>query len=152
MQNVSTELGSIGMLKQTSTLDSNMPDITSLDLLDQESAPINKLHAPSSPTGNTNKVCPQSLKKLSAVPLVKNTVRMEKEKTPPGFPDSVYSQAAAIFQKTRVEKNHGHRLIRYGPSGVDHDSDVIADGDASTKQNEHWAYDLAFNTLKCEYD
>lgn len=156
MQYLSTELGSIGMLKPTftPTLDSNMPDITSLNLLDQESAPKNKPHTPSSPAGNSKKVCPQSPKKLSTVPLVKNTVRMEREKTPPGFPDSVYSQAAAIFQKTHVVKDHVHRLIRYGPSGVDDDTTddgIIAGGDVNIKQNEHWAYDLAFNTLKCEY-
>ncbi|XP_056589704.1 putative methyltransferase NSUN7 [Triplophysa dalaica] len=136
------------MLKPTfaSTLDSNMPDITSLNLLDQDSALKNKPHAPSSPKGNMKKVCPQSLKKLSTVPLVKNTVRMEREKTPPGFPDSVYTQAAAIFQKTHVEKDHVHRIIRYGPSGVDDASGII--GDVNIKRNEHWAYDLAFNTLK----
>lgn len=33
----------------------------------------------------------------------------------------------------------------------DKDSGIVDDGDPSTKQNEHWAYELAFNTLKCKW-
>nr|XP_055061517.1 putative methyltransferase NSUN7 [Misgurnus anguillicaudatus] len=115
-----------------------MPHITSLNLPDQESAPKNKVHAPSSPKGPTEKICTHSLKKLATVPLVRNVVRMEREKAHLGFPDSVYSQAAAIFQKTHAEKDLVHGLNR----------GFVVGGDAGAKQNEHWAYDLAFNALK----
>lgn len=160
MQCVFTEFGSIRMVKQTlsSTLDSDLPDITSLNLLDQESAPKNKEHTPVSPKGPMRKVCIQSLKKrVTAVPTER---KMERDGTPLGFPDSVYIHAAAIFQKTQVEKDLAHRLIRYrsispkGDGGVDDDDDedsgIVDDGDANTQKNEHWAYELAFNTLKCE--
>ncbi|XP_077060689.1 putative methyltransferase NSUN7 [Siphateles boraxobius] len=149
------ELGSIRMVKQTlnSTLDSDLPDVTSLNLLDQESTPKNKAHTPESPKDPMRKVCVQSLKKrVTAVSAERNRVRMERGGTPLGFPDSVYFHAAAIFQKTHVEKDLAHRLIRYGhisPGGDDNDdSGIVDDSDANTKQNEHWAYELAFNTLK----
>ncbi|KAI2668616.1 hypothetical protein H4Q32_005373 [Labeo rohita] len=146
------------MVKQTlsSTLDSDLPDVTSLNLLDEESASKNKAQTPVTPKGLVRKVCNQPLKKrVTAVPTERN--RMEREGTPLGFSDSVYFHAAAIFQKTHVEKVIAHRLIRYrrtstkgGGGGDDDDDDSgIADfSDASTKQNEHWAYELAFNTLK----
>ncbi|XP_051766687.1 putative methyltransferase NSUN7 [Ctenopharyngodon idella] len=150
------------MVKQTlnSTLDSDLPDVTSLNLLDQESTPENKRHTAMSPKDPMGKVCVQSLKKrVTAVSAERNRVRMEREGTPLGFPDSVYFHAAAIFQKTHVEKDLARRLIRYGhisPGGDDDDDDddddndsgIVNDGDANTKQNEHWAYELAFNTLK----
>lgn len=82
------------------------------------------------------------------------------EGTPPGFPDSVYIHAAVIFQKTHVEKDLAHRFIRYrsfcprgdrdGDDDDDDDSGVVDDSDANTKQNELWAHELVFNTLKCE--
>ncbi|XP_067297885.1 putative methyltransferase NSUN7 isoform X2 [Pseudorasbora parva] len=137
------------------TLDSDLPDVTSLKLLDQESTPKNKALTPVSPKDPMRKVCVQSLKKrVTAVSAERIRVRMEREDTPLGFPDSVYFHAAAIFQKTHVEKDLAHRLIRYrhiSPSGDDDDDDdseIVNDGDANTKQNEHWAYELAFNTLK----
>lgn len=160
MQYIFTEFGSVRMVKQTlsSTLDSDLPDVTSLNLLDEESASKNKAQTPVTPKGLMRKVCNQPLKKrVTAVPTERN--RMEREGTPLGFSDSVYFHAAAIFQKTHVEKVIAHRLIRYrrtstkgGGGGDDDDDDSgIADfSDASTKQNEHWAYELAFNTLKCE--
>lgn len=158
MQCVFTEFGSIRMVKQTlsSTLDSDLPDVTSLNLLDQESAPKNKAHTPVSPKGPMRKVCIQSLKKrVTAVPTERN--KMKREGMPLGFPDSVYIHAAAIFQKTLVEKDLAHRLIRYrrtSPKGDDsddvEDSGIVNNVDSNTKKNEHWAYELAFNTLKCE--
>ncbi|XP_056112867.1 putative methyltransferase NSUN7 [Rhinichthys klamathensis goyatoka] len=148
------------MVKQTlnSTLDSDLPDVTSLNLLDRESTPKNKAHTPESPKDPMRKVCVQSLKKrVTAVSAERNRVRMERGGAPLGFPDSVYFHAAAIFQKNHVEKDLAHRLIRYGhisPGGDDDDDDddddsgIVDDSDANTKQNEHWAYELAFNTLK----
>ncbi|KAK7166444.1 hypothetical protein R3I93_006270 [Phoxinus phoxinus] len=149
------------MVKQTlnPTLDSDLPDVTSLNLLDQESTPKNKAHTPESSTDPMRKACVQSLKKrVTAVSAERNRVRMERGGTPLGFPDSVYLHAADIFQKTHVEKDLAHRLIRYGhisPGGDDDDDDeddddsrIVGDSDANTKQNEHWAYELAFNTLK----
>ncbi|XDV14860.1 hypothetical protein PO909_015036 [Leuciscus waleckii] len=146
------------MVKQTlnSTLDSDLPDVTSLNLQDQETTPKNKAHTPESPKNSMRKVCVQSLKKrVTAVFAERNRARMERGGTPLGFPDSVYFHAAAIFQKTHVEKDLAHRLIRYGhisPGGDDDDDDdddgIVDDTDANTKQNEHWAYELAFNTLK----
>lgn len=60
------------------------------------------------------------------------------------FPDRVYLQAAAIFQNTHQEKDVAHRLISYGErSGVPVPE---AEDEASQRQ----AYELAFNTLKCE--
>ncbi|XP_073698757.1 putative methyltransferase NSUN7 [Garra rufa] len=157
------DFGSVRMVKQTlsSTLDSDLPDVTSLNLLDQESAPKSKAQTPVSPKGPVRKVCTLSLKKgVTAVPTERN--RMEREGTPLGFPDSVYSHAAAIFQKTHVEKDLAHRLIRYrrtspkgdGGDGDDDDDDgdddsgIADDSSSNTKQNELWAYELAFNTLK----
>ncbi|XP_018949796.1 putative methyltransferase NSUN7 [Cyprinus carpio] len=144
------------MVKQTlsSTLDSDLPDVTSLNLLDQESAPKNKAHTPVFPKGPMRKVCIQSLKKrVTAVPTERN--KMKREGMPLGFPDSVYIHAAAIFQKTLVEKDLAHRLIRYrrtSPKGDDsddvEDSGIVNNIDSNTKKNEHWAYELAFNTLK----
>ncbi|KAL1282515.1 hypothetical protein QQF64_001318 [Cirrhinus molitorella] len=147
------------MVKQTlsSTLDSDLPDVTSLNLLDQESAPKNKAHTPVSPKGLMRKICTQSLKKrVTAVTTERN--RMEREGTPLGFPDSVYFHAAAIFQKTHVDKDLAHRLIRYrrtspkvdGEDDDDDDDDygIVDNSDDSTKKNEHWAYELVFNTLK----
>ncbi|XP_026059780.1 putative methyltransferase NSUN7 [Carassius auratus] len=149
------------MVKQTlsSTLDSDLPDVTSLNLLDQESAPKNKAHSPVSPKSPMKKVCIQSLKKrVTAVPTERNNLK--REGMPVGFPDSVYIHAAAIFQKSHVEKDLAHRLIRYrrtspkGDGGGDDDGDddedpgIVNDGDVDTKKNEYWAYELAFNTLK----
>lgn len=148
------------MVKQTfnSTLDSDLPDVTSLNLLDQESTPKNKAHTPESPKNSMRKVCVQSLKKrVTAVFAERNRVRVERGGTPLGFPDSVYFHAAAIFQKNHVEKDLAHRLVRYGhisPGGDDDDDDddpgIVDDSDANTMQNEHWAYELAFNSLKCK--
>ncbi|XP_051558204.1 putative methyltransferase NSUN7 [Myxocyprinus asiaticus] len=137
------------MVKQNlgSTLDSNLPDIISLNLLDQETDPKNKAHSSSSFKGPTRKLCTQSLKK-GATTVPTERIRVEREKTPLGFPDAVYSHAAAIFQNTHVEKDLAHRLIRYGPSYVDDDSGNVVGGHARTKQNEHWAHELSFNTLK----
>ncbi len=163
MQCVFTEFGFIRMDKQTlsSTLNSDLPDVTSLNLLDQDSAPKNKEHIPASLKGPIRKVCIQSLKKrVTPVPTERN--KMEREGMPLGFPDSVYIHAAAIFQKTNLEKDLAHRLIRYscispkgdggsGDEDDDKDSGIVDDGDANTKKNEHWAYELAFNTLKCEW-
>ncbi|XP_043103799.1 putative methyltransferase NSUN7 [Puntigrus tetrazona] len=156
------------MVKQTlsSTLDSDLPDITSLNLQDQESAPNSKTHTPASSNGPRRKACIQSLKKrVTAEPAERD--KMEREKTPLGFPDSVYIHAADIFQKTHVEKDLAQRLIRYRHTSPkddgggddndggddtndddDGDSGIVDDGDANTKKNEHWAYELAFNTLK----
>lgn len=157
-----TEFDLIRMVKQTpsSSLDSDLPDISSLNVLDEESAYKNKAHTPVS---QKRKVSTQFLnKRITTMPTERNTVRMEREGTPLGFPDSVYVHAAAIFQKTRMEKNLAHRLTRYGrisPSGheEDHDDDDEDDNDnsrivdkAKTKQNELWAYELAFNALKCK--
>jgi len=151
------------MVKQTlnSTLDPDLPDVASLNLLDQESTPKNKTHTPESPKDPLRKVCVQSLKKgVTAVSAESNRERMERGGAPLGFPDPVYFHAAAIFQKTHVEKDLAHRLIRYGhisPGGDDNeddddddDSGIVDDSDANTKQIKHWAYELAFNTLKCK--
>ncbi|XP_056316381.1 putative methyltransferase NSUN7 [Danio aesculapii] len=147
------------MVKQTpsSSPDSDLPDVSSLNVLDQESAHKNKAHTPVSPM---RKVSTQFLnKRITTMPTERNSVRMEREGTPLGIPDSVYVHAAAIFQKTCVEKNLTHRLTQYGrtsPSGheEDYDDDEDEDDDsgivdeAKTKQNELWAYELAFNALK----
>ncbi|XP_051983582.1 putative methyltransferase NSUN7 [Xyrauchen texanus] len=136
------------MVKQTlgSTHDSNLPDITSLNLLDQETDPKNKAHSSSAFKGPMRQLCTQSLKK-GATTVPTERIRVEREKTPLGFPDSVYSHAAVIFQNTHVEKDLAHQLIRYGPSDVV-DSGIVVGDHHRTKQNEHWAYELSFNTLK----
>lgn len=60
-------------------------------------------------------------------------------------PDRVYLHAAAIFQDTHLDKPATHRLITYGKRS-EVSVPVVRDG-----LSQRLAYQLAFNTLKCEY-
>ncbi|KAM6953320.1 putative methyltransferase NSUN7 [Aplochiton taeniatus] len=59
-----------------------------------------------------------------------------------GFPDDVYSLAAAIFQKSHREKSAAHRLISYGKQAGRHLPE------ANDETTQRVAYELAFNALK----
>ncbi|XP_026798992.3 putative methyltransferase NSUN7 [Pangasianodon hypophthalmus] len=63
-----------------------------------------------------------------------------------GFPDCVYAQAADTYRASCVEKTQDYRAIRYAP--VPHPAAGDTVNKRNTKQNELWAYELAFNTLK----
>ncbi|KAL0203959.1 hypothetical protein M9458_001977, partial [Cirrhinus mrigala] len=113
------------MVKQTlsSTLDSDLPDVTSLNLLDEESAPKNKAQTPVSPKD------PMRKKGTGW----RERGRLWDSQTPCTFMLQLFSR----------------KPMRTSPKGDDDDDSGIADdSDTSTKQNEHWAYELAFNTLK----
>ena len=60
--------------------------------------------------------------------------------------DRVYAHAAAIFDHAREEKPAGLGLIRYGQKS---ETPPCTPPDSSA-QEQHQAYLLAFNSLKCE--
>lgn len=69
---------------------------------------------------------------------------MTKVMTKQGFPDCVYAQAADTFRASCVEKTLDYPgVLRYAP--VPHPGN-----EHNTKQHQIWAYELAFNTLKCK--
>lgn len=61
-----------------------------------------------------------------------------------GFPDRVYLLASVIFQNNHLEKPAAHRLVNYGKERGLPLPEVKDEGMQRT------AYELAFNTLKCE--
>ncbi len=61
-----------------------------------------------------------------------------------GFPDRVYLLASVIFQNNHLEKPAAHRLVNYGKERGLPLPEVKDEGMHRT------AYELAFNTLKCE--
>ncbi|XP_066508753.1 putative methyltransferase NSUN7 [Hoplias malabaricus] len=75
----------------------------------------------------------------------------QKDKTRLGFPDCVYSHAAHLFQMAHREKPLTHKAIHYAPTTPTHIQDtagLLYGEDSSSKQNELWAHELAFNALK----
>ncbi|XP_053533481.1 putative methyltransferase NSUN7 isoform X2 [Ictalurus punctatus] len=66
--------------------------------------------------------------------------------TKPGFPDRVYERAADAFRASCVEKTLVYRYASYAP--VPHPAAGDTGNENHAKQNELWAYELAFNTLK----
>lgn len=62
-----------------------------------------------------------------------------------GFPDRVYWLASIIFQNNHLEKPAAQRLVNYGK---ERGLPVPAVKD---EEMQHRAYELAFNTLKCEF-
>lgn len=62
-----------------------------------------------------------------------------------GYPDSIYINAAKIFQGLRTEKSSGKILLRYGDTS---ESPTVAFKD---EQSRRVSYELAFKTLKCKY-
>ncbi|KAG7313950.1 hypothetical protein KOW79_022446 [Hemibagrus wyckioides] len=66
--------------------------------------------------------------------------------TKPGFPDCVYAQAADAFRASCVEKNLDYRVVHY--ASIPHPAAGDTGRKRNTKQDEVWAYELAFNTLK----
>lgn len=62
-----------------------------------------------------------------------------------GYPDSVYINAAKIFQGIHTEKNKDGMLVRYGDNS---ESPMMAFKDEHSRRV---SYELAFNTLKCKY-
>ncbi|NWS02073.1 NSUN7 methyltransferase, partial [Motacilla alba] len=59
-----------------------------------------------------------------------------------GYPDSIYINAAKIFQGIRTEKSTGRILLRYGDTS---ESPVVAFKDEHSRRV---SYELAFNALK----
>ncbi|XP_071288602.1 putative methyltransferase NSUN7 [Agelaius tricolor] len=59
-----------------------------------------------------------------------------------GYPDSIYINAAKIFQGLRTEKSSGKILLRYGDTS---ESPMVAFKD---EQSRRVSYELAFKTLK----
>ncbi|NWR15306.1 NSUN7 methyltransferase, partial [Emberiza fucata] len=59
-----------------------------------------------------------------------------------GYPDSIYINAAKIFQGLRTEKSSGKILLRYGDIS---ESPMLAFKD---EQSRRMSYELAFKTLK----
>lgn len=62
-----------------------------------------------------------------------------------GYPDSIYINAAKIFQGIHTEKNEDKIQVRYGDNS---ESPMMAFKDEHSKRV---SYELAFNTLKCKY-
>lgn len=61
-----------------------------------------------------------------------------------GFPDRVYLLASVIFQNNHLEKPAAHRLVNYGKERG------LPLPEAKGEEMQRTAYELAFNTLKCE--
>lgn len=61
-------------------------------------------------------------------------------------PDHLYAHAAAIFDHAREERPGGLGVIRYGPKK----ETPPCPPPASTAQEHHQAYQLAFSSLKCK--
>lgn len=60
-----------------------------------------------------------------------------------GFSDRVYWLASVLFQNNYPEKPAAHQVVSYGQErGVPL---------PELKDEDHAAYELAFNTLKCKY-
>ncbi|NWX65452.1 NSUN7 methyltransferase, partial [Promerops cafer] len=59
-----------------------------------------------------------------------------------GYPDSIYINAAKIFQGIRTEKSKGRMLVRYGDNS---ESPMMAFKDEHSRRV---SYELAFNALK----
>lgn len=62
-----------------------------------------------------------------------------------GYPDSIYINAAKIFQGIRTEKSTGRILVHYGNNS---ESPMVAFKDEHSRRV---SYELAFNALKCKY-
>lgn len=63
-----------------------------------------------------------------------------------GFPDRVYLLASVIFQNNHLEKPAAHRLVNYGKERG------LLLPEVKDDFMQRTAYELAFNTLKCEYE
>lgn len=62
-----------------------------------------------------------------------------------GFPDRVYLLASVIFQNNHLEKPAAQRLVNYGKEGG------LPLPEVKDEEMQRTAYELAFNTLKCEW-
>lgn len=62
-----------------------------------------------------------------------------------GFPDRVYLLASIIFQNNHLEKPAAHRLVNYGKERG------LSLPEVKDEDMQRTAYELAFNTLKCEF-
>lgn len=62
-----------------------------------------------------------------------------------GYPDSIYINAAKIFQGIHTENSDDKIQVRYGDNS---ESPMMAFKDEHSKRV---SYELAFNTLKCKY-
>lgn len=63
-----------------------------------------------------------------------------------GYHDSVYINAAKIFQGIHTEKHKDRILVRYGDDSV---SRLLTFKD---EYSQRVSYELAFNALKCKYE
>lgn len=61
-----------------------------------------------------------------------------------GFPDRVYLLASVIFQNYHLEKPAAHRLVNFG------NERRLPLPEVKGVEMQRTAYELAFNTLKCE--
>lgn len=62
-----------------------------------------------------------------------------------GYPDSIYINAAKIFQGIHTEKSEDKNQVRYGDNP---ESPMMAFKDEHSRRV---SYELAFNALKCKY-
>lgn len=62
----------------------------------------------------------------------------------PGLPDRVYLLASVIFQNNHLEKPAAHRLVNFGTERR------LPLPEVKGVEMQRTAYELAFNTLKCE--
>nr|XP_014346242.1 PREDICTED: putative methyltransferase NSUN7 isoform X2 [Latimeria chalumnae] len=60
----------------------------------------------------------------------------------PSYSDSVFMNAAKLYQKNHAEKPIDQRLVNYG------DDPGLAVPNIKNKTSQRWAYELAFNALK----
>ncbi|XP_036439293.1 putative methyltransferase NSUN7 [Colossoma macropomum] len=107
-------------------------------------------HSPAFPlrTLSAEEAGTHPLKAISKAPSVGSRSVAERERARLGFPDCVYSHAAHVFQTAHVEKPLAHRVIKYSPTAHTHTEDEIYGDYSNAKQNELWAYELAFSALK----
>ncbi|KAL7841299.1 hypothetical protein SRHO_G00249900 [Serrasalmus rhombeus] len=134
--------------------------MTALSLLDQNSCgdesvspEVSTPSPPDSPAfplcpPPAEEVCTPSLKAISKASSAGSRSVGERERARLGFPDCVYSHAAHIFQMAQVEKPLAHRVIKYAPTAHTHAEDGVQGDYSNAKQNELWAYELAFSALK----
>ncbi|KAL6466902.1 hypothetical protein MHYP_G00247060 [Metynnis hypsauchen] len=134
--------------------------MTALSLLDQNSCRDEsvspEVSTPSPPDSPAFPLCPPPaeeactppLKAISKASSVGSRSVGERESARLGFPDCVYSHAAHIFQMAHVEKPLAHRVIKYAPTAHTHAEDGVYGDYSNAKQNELWAYELAFSALK----
>lgn len=62
-----------------------------------------------------------------------------------GYPDSIYINAAKIFQGIHTEKSEDKSQVRYGDNA---ESPMVTFKDEYSRRA---SYELAFNALKCKY-